>query len=169
MTKALLVIAILLFAGLLVYLRFAGPSCPDQSLLITSLNATIREQEATIASLQHQLENYQCPRCEECSCPEPSCPDCPPCHDIKYFATPEEVKKWLGSNDVDRRNYSDPSRYAIELQRDALADGYVMSVVIYQEKTCPHRERLMCEVIIGQRVFLIDPINDTVEFYRYLP
>jgi hypothetical protein len=50
-----------------------------------------------------------------------------------------------------------------------LADGYIISVILYEEKTCPGGEYLMCQVIMGQRVFLIDPIQDEVEFYRYLP
>lgn len=172
MVKALLVIALFLFGAVLWFLLTSSAGCPDQSGLIDSLNSTVKEQQATIALLQHRLDSYECPPCAECECPpcqEPECHECPPCPEMKSFVTPEEVKKWLRANDVDRRDYRDPNMYAIELQKDALADGYIMSVVIYEEKTCPRREYLMCQVIIGQRVFLIDPLHDEVEFYRYLP
>ena len=125
--------------------------------------------------MQHQLDNYECPSGDDCPpCPESECPDCPtldcpPCHDMKSFVEAKDVTKWLRANDVNRRYYSDPNKYAIELQKDALADGYIMSVILYEEKTCAGKEYLMCQVIIGQRLFLIDPLHDTVDFYRYLP
>ena len=170
MVKVLLIVAVLLFAGLLAALFLGAFRGPDQSTLVASLNATVQEQQATIASLQQQLDDYECPPCDECPpCPEPECPDCPPCYDMKSFVLPEDVNKWLRGNDVNRRDYSDPNKYAIELQKDALADGYIMSVIRYEEKTCPGRECLMCQVIIGQRIFLIDPIHDDVKFYGYLP
>ena len=171
MAKVLLIVAVLLFAGLLAAWFLGAFSCPDQSTLMASLNATVQEHQDTIASLQHRLDNYECPPCDECPpCPEPEeCPECPPCYDLKSFVLPEDVEKWLRANNVNRQDYSDPNEYAIELQKDAWADGYVMSVIVYEEKSCPGRKYLMCQVIIGQRVFLIDPIHDDVKFYRYLP
>jgi hypothetical protein len=171
MVKILLIVAVILFAGLLAALFLGAFHCPDQSDLVASLNATVQEQQATIASLQQQLDNYECPPCDECPpCPEClECPECLPCHDMKSFVEPKDVTKWLRANDVNKRDYSDPNEYAIELQKDALADGYIMSVIIYQEKACPQKEYLMCQVIMGQRIFLIDPLHDEVDFYRYLP
>jgi len=155
--------ALLLVLGSLLLLPSLGcGGSPDQSALIASLNATIQDQRVIIASLRHQLDNYRCPECEDC-------PECPPCEAPRAFVLPSDVKQWLRQNDVDTRDYRDPNTYALELRKDALADGYIMSVALIKEKGCPPGEYLLCQVIMGQSIFVIDPTNDTVEFYRYLP
>ena len=79
------------------------------------------------------------------------------------------MEKWLRQNDVNKRKYSDLNKYALELQKDALADGYIMSVIVYKEKACPGKEYLMCQVIIGKTVLWIDPTNDELNPRGYLP
>ena len=170
MIKALLITMLVLVATLTT-LFLPGCFYPDQSDLVTSLNATVQQQVTTISHLQSQLDNYACPECPEClECPEcPKCPECPPYRDVEAFVLRSDVEKWLRQNDVNKQDYKDSDQYAIELQQDALEDGYIMSVIVYKEKACPGKEYLMCQVILGQTILWIDPTDDEVTYRGYLP
>ena len=55
--------------------------------------------------------------------------------------------------------------YALELQRRASKDGYLMSVTIIEKDDQPHMINL---VTIGNDVYYIEPQTDEVWFYIYL-
>lgn len=80
------------------------------------------------------------------------------------FSSLTELQNWLYSNDASEKpgtKYAeDWIRLALELQQDALADGYVVSVDYDSDE---EDVTVWCTTIINGRVFYWDPETDDVE------
>ncbi|MFC2041100.1 PleD family two-component system response regulator [Chloroflexota bacterium] len=94
------------------------------------------------------------------------------------FASLEELKKWLAEKSVTKSifffvtpdgtqassNKYDCDDYALDLQRRALEDGYLMSASIIEKQGQLHMINL---ATIGNEVYYIEPQTNEVWFYTY--
>jgi DNA-binding response OmpR family regulator len=94
----------------------------------------------------------------------------------REFASKEELENWLVEDDGGKSVYFfvradgteassdkyDCDDYALELQRRATKDGFLMSVTIIEKDDNPHMINL---VTIGNDVYYIEPQTDEVWFY----
>ena len=92
------------------------------------------------------------------------------------FASLEELKKWLAEKSVTKSifffvipdgtqassNKYDCDDYALDLQKRALEDGYLMSTSIIEKQGQLHMINL---ATIGNDVYYIEPQTDEVWFY----
>ncbi|MFC1990060.1 response regulator [Chloroflexota bacterium] len=92
------------------------------------------------------------------------------------FASLEELKKWLAEKSVTKSifffvipdgtqassNKYDCDDYALDLQKRALEDGYLMSASIIEKQGQQHMINL---VTIGNDIYYIEPQTDEVWFY----
>ncbi|MFC1929181.1 hypothetical protein ACFLXK_06295, partial [Chloroflexota bacterium] len=92
------------------------------------------------------------------------------------FASLEELKKWLAEKSVTKSifffvtsngtqassNKYDCDDYALDLQKRALEDGYLMSTSIIEKQGQQHMINL---ATIGNDVYYIEPQTDEVWFY----
>jgi len=94
------------------------------------------------------------------------------------FSSKEELEKWLAEDDAEKSVYFfvrvdgteassdkyDCDDYALELQKRALKDGYLMSATIIEKEDQLHMINL---ATIGNEVYYIEPQTDEVWFYAY--
>jgi len=94
----------------------------------------------------------------------------------REFTSKEELESWLAENDEEKSIYFfvradgtegssdkyDCDDYALELQRRASKDGYLMSATIIEKDDQPHMINL---VTIGNEVYYVEPQTDEVWFY----
>ncbi len=94
----------------------------------------------------------------------------------REFPSKEELENWLAEDDGEQTIYFfvtpdgtegssgkyDCDDYALELQRRASKDGYLMSATIIEKHGQPHMINL---VTIGNDVYYIEPQTDEVWFY----
>ncbi|MFC2060396.1 response regulator [Chloroflexota bacterium] len=94
----------------------------------------------------------------------------------REFPSKEELVKWLAEDDDTKKVYFfvkadstevssyqyDCDDYALELQKRALKDGYLMSATIIEKEDQLHMINL---VTIGNKVYYIEPQTDEVWFY----
>ncbi|MFC1861807.1 response regulator [Chloroflexota bacterium] len=92
------------------------------------------------------------------------------------FSSKEELEKWLAEDDADKTVYFfvkadgtgassdkyDCDDYALDLQKRALKDGYLMSTSIIEKEDQLHMINL---ATIGNDVYYIEPQTDKVWFY----
>ena len=97
----------------------------------------------------------------------------------REFSSKEELEKWLWDDHTDKNVYiwdaSDGTKrssdnydcddFALDLQRIASEDGFLMSVTIIDKNDQPHMLNL---VTIGNDVYYIEPQTDEVWFYSRL-
>jgi hypothetical protein len=85
------------------------------------------------------------------------------------FASVDELKAWLAQDDTDSTLYIygsgcileyDCDDYAIALVRNALADGYSVSLQI-------EGEHMLNSTIIGNEIYFIEPQSDKVWLWGY--
>jgi len=96
----------------------------------------------------------------------------------REFASLEELKKWLADKSATKSvfifvtpegtqvssNKYDCDDYALELQKRALEDGFLMSATIIEKGDQLHMINL---AVIGNDVYYIEPQTDEVWFYAY--
>jgi hypothetical protein len=87
----------------------------------------------------------------------------------KEFASVDELKAWLAQDDTDSTLYIfgdgciakyDCDDYAVALERNALLDGYSVSLQIAGN-------HMLNSTIIGNKIYLIEPQSDEVWFWEY--
>ncbi len=97
----------------------------------------------------------------------------------REFTSKEELVEWLAEDDDTIKVYFftrtdgteassdeyDCDDYALELQKRALRDGYLMSTTIIEKEGQPHMINL---ATIGNEIYYIEPQTDEVWFYAYL-
>ncbi len=97
----------------------------------------------------------------------------------REFSSKGELRKWLLDDHTDKNVYIwdgpdgterssenyDCDDFALDLQRIASEDGFLMSVTIIDKDDQPHMLNL---VTIGNEVYYIEPQTDEVWFYSYL-
>ena len=95
------------------------------------------------------------------------------------FSSKEELEKWLAEDDTEGNVYFfvradgtevssakyDCDDYAVDLQKRALKDGYLMSASVVEKEDQLHMINL---VTIGNDVYYIEPQTDEVWFYSHL-
>jgi hypothetical protein len=85
--------------------------------------------------------------------------------DFKDFSSLDELEEWLVENDVSEKPVTEYAedwyRRALEVQSDALADGYVVSVD-YDVMEDGESMTVWCTAVVGGRVFYWDPETDEV-------
>ena len=99
-----------------------------------------------------------------------------------YFDTVEELRLWLAEDDTNEWIFIDLSAnqsigaatgidvydcddYALQLQRRALASGYVMSAVIVERNGSDH---MINSCIIDRKIYYIEPQTDEIWLYSSL-
>jgi preprotein translocase subunit SecG len=87
----------------------------------------------------------------------------------KEFKSVDELKAWLAQDDTDNTLYIfgvgcisnyDCDDYAVALVRNALSDGYLVSLQI-------ERDHVLNSTIIGNKIYFIEPQTDEVWFWEY--
>ena len=85
--------------------------------------------------------------------------------DFKDFSSLDELEEWLLGNDVSEKPVTEYAedwfRKAVELQEDALADGYLISAD-YDVLDDGESVTVWCTAIVRGRVFFWDPETDEV-------
>jgi hypothetical protein len=80
---------------------------------------------------------------------------------LRQFTSVEELKAWLASNDIDKREYIeftyDCDDFAQDLMIAALEDGYLISTELW---SC----HMLNSTIIGNDIYTIEPMTDSVQF-----
>ena len=99
--------------------------------------------------------------------------------ELREFTSLEELKSWLAEDDTNECVHLvagedgvcpldvkyDCDDYALQLQRQAARDGFLMSVTIIEERGKPHMINLAC---IGNDICYIEPQTDEVWFYCHM-
>ena len=99
--------------------------------------------------------------------------------ELREFSSEEELKKWVWDDPTDTNVYIwdapdsterssdnyDCDDFALDLQRKASEDGFLMSVTIIDKDDQPHMLNL---VTIGNEIYYIEPQTDEVWFYCYI-
>ena len=79
------------------------------------------------------------------------------------FSSVSELQDWLRSNDISERTRPEKARlaysYALELQEDALKDGYIVSARIYYD-TGQKKWWVSCSTVIDGDMWLWGPTSD---------
>jgi hypothetical protein len=79
----------------------------------------------------------------------------------RQFNSVEELKAWLAGNDIDEREYVeftyDCDDFAQDLMKAALEDGYLVSTELW---SC----HMLNSTIIGNDIYTIEPMTDSVQF-----
>jgi hypothetical protein len=87
----------------------------------------------------------------------------------KGFSSVDELKAWLAQDDTDSTIYIfgtgclskyDCDDYAVALERNALLDGYLVSLQI-------ENNHVLNSTIIGNEIYFIEPQTDEVWFWGY--
>jgi len=87
----------------------------------------------------------------------------------KEFKSLDELKAWLAQDDTDNTLYIfgdgclanyDCDDYAVALERNALRDGYSVSLQI-------GHKHMLNSTIIGDKIYFIEPQSDEVWFWEY--
>lgn len=96
--------------------------------------------------------------------------------EIDEFPSLEVLEQWLADDDLDTRivlragadgkiHFNGACDYtAMELQRRALADGYLMSTEIIEKGKKLH---MICSAVIGNDIYFIEPGTDEVWLGAY--
>lgn len=91
----------------------------------------------------------------------------------KPFESVEVLKQWLAENQVNEKQFIpisyDCDDFAVELCRDAWNDGYQMGIIITAWKEGRTQTHLKCWTAIGSVIYIIEPQNDDVSTWVYIP
>ena len=118
------------------------------------LNATYQSLQADYTNLQTDYASLQ--------------EKCPP----RNFNSLTELETWLAANDISKEaktTYADAwMRKALRLQKDAINDGYIISVD-YDYDPVSYAYSVYCTTVIGGKLFYWDPeTDDVLESYEFV-
>jgi len=118
------------------------------------LNATYQSLQADYTNLQTDYASLQ--------------EKCPP----RNFNSLTELETWLAANNISeeaKTTYADAwMRKALRLQKDAINDGYIISVD-YDYDPVSYAYSVYCTTVIGGKLFYWDPeTDDVLESYEFV-
>jgi len=88
----------------------------------------------------------------------------------KYFYSTRELENWLIYNSVSERPYAEYAEQmyidALDIQQNALEDGYIISVNVESDET-GENYLVYCTAVVGDRLYWWQPDSDQVELYTF--